>query len=196
MESIILASSSPRRKEILKMMNIPFKVINPAVDESQFTGNDPQELSAVLAKAKLDSVLQTFKNGQDIPWILSADTVVAIDSRILGKPKDKNQAFEYINLLQGKTHCVVTSMAIYCPLTKTSTVKSAVTKVTFAPMSQNEISAYLDTGEWQSAAGAYKIQGLASCFISRIEGTSSCVVGLPIFDLYDILKSQGYSFTE
>ncbi|MCR5614302.1 Maf family protein [Treponema sp.] len=193
MEPIILASSSPRRQEILKMMNIPFQVIMPNINENLSTSKSPIELTETLARTKVLSVVHSLPTKQIIPWVLGADTVVSINNKILGKPADQDEAFEYIKLLQGKTHTVCTSLALYNGTKKTTATRTAVSKVTFAPMTQNEIEFYVDTGDWHGAAGAYRIQGMASCFISKIEGSQSCVVGLPIFELYDILKSQGYS---
>ena len=85
---------------------------------------------------------------------------------------------------------------LYNGTKKSTSIKTAVTKVTFVPMTDEEINFYIETGDWHGAAGAYRIQGMASCFISKIEGSQSCVVGLPIFELYDMLKSQGYCIIE
>ncbi|MBP5402797.1 MAG: septum formation protein Maf [Treponema sp.] len=196
MDPIILASSSPRRQEILKMMNIPFQVIMPDVNENLTTAKSPLELTESLARSKVLSVVHSLPPKQVIPWVLGADTVVALNNRIYGKPSDQDEAFEFIKSLQGKTHTVCTSIALYNGAKKTTSTRTAVTKVTFYPMSQREIEAYVETGDWHGAAGGYRIQGMASCFISKIEGSQSCVVGLPIFELYDILKSQGYSVLE
>ena len=196
MAPIILASSSPRRQEILKMMNIPFQVIMPNINENLDSAKSPSELTETLAKLKVMSVVHSLPAKQVVPWILGADTVVSLNNRIYGKPTDQDEAFEFIKTFQGKTHTVCTSIALYNGLKKVIVSKTAVTKVTFSPMSQKEIEFYVETGDWHGAAGAYRIQGLASCFITKIEGSQSCVIGLPIFELYDILKSQGYSVIE
>ncbi|WP_318661041.1 Maf family protein [uncultured Treponema sp.] len=196
MEPIILASSSPRRQEILKMMNIPFRVIMPNVNENLTTAKSPAELTETLARSKVLSVVHSLPPKQVIPWVLGADTIVALNNRIYGKPSDQDEAFEYIKSFQGKTHTVCTTIALYNGAKKTTSVRTAISKVTFAPMTQREIEAYVETGDWHGAAGGYRIQGMASCFISKIEGSQSCVVGLPIFELYDILRSQGYSVLE
>ncbi|MBR0155415.1 MAG: septum formation protein Maf [Treponema sp.] len=196
MEPIILASSSPRRQEILKMMNIPFRVIMPNVNENLTTAKSPAELTETLARSKVLSVVHSLPPKQVIPWVLGADTIVALNNRIYGKPSDQDEAFEYIKSFQGKTHTVCTTIALYNGAKKTTSVRTAISKVTFAPMTQREIEAYFETGDWHGAAGGYRIQGMASCFISKIEGSQSCVVGLPIFELYDILRSQGYSVLE
>ena len=196
MENIILASSSPRRQEILKMMRIPFQVIAPNVDESLYTAKDPLELPEVLAKAKVQAVVRTLPPKQVIPWVLGVDTLVVMNQKIYGKPKNPDEALMFLKELQGQTHQVVTSLALYNGRTHIATMSTSIAKVTFAPMSNEEIEWYLDTGDWHGAAGGYRIQGLASCFVTKIEGTSSCVVGLPIFELYDMLKKQGYSIID
>lgn len=196
MENIILASSSPRRQEILKMMRIPFQVIAPNLDESLYTAKNPLELPEVIAKAKVQAVVRTLPPKQVIPWVLGVDTLVVMNQKIYGKPKDPDEALTFLKELQGHTHQVVTSLALYNGRTHIATMSTSIAKVTFAPMSDEEIEWYLDTGDWHGAAGGYRIQGLASCFVTKIEGTSSCVVGLPIFELYDMLKKQGYSIID
>lgn len=196
MEPIILASSSPRRQDILKMLNIPFQVIIPGIDESSFSSKTPEELPEILAKAKVQAVIKSRPTQQVIDWVLGADTVVIHDSKTYGKPKNHEEAFSCLKELQGKTHTVVTSIALYNGKTHITNTKTAISKVTFSPMTDKEIEWYVETGDWHGAAGGYRIQGLASCFITKIEGTSSCVIGLPICELYDILKAQGYSIID
>ena len=193
MENIILASSSPRRQEILKALGIPFQVVLPNIDESSYMVKNAAELPEVLAKAKVQAVARAMPPKQVIPWILGADTLVVMGNKIYGKPKDPDEAIEFLGALQNKAHHVITALALYNGRTHSMSVRSASTKVTFAPMTKEEIEWYVDTGDWHGAAGGYRIQGMASCFISKIEGTNSCVVGLPIFELYDMLKEQGYS---
>ena len=189
MENIILASSSPRRQEILKSLGIPFQVVLPNVDESAYMVKNASDLPEVLAKAKVQAVAKAMPPKQVIPWILGADTLVVMGNKIYGKPKDPDEAIEFLH----KTHHVITALALYNGRNHTMSVRTAASKVTFAPMTKEEIEWYVDTGDWHGAAGGYRIQGMASCFISKIEGTNSCVVGLPIFELYDMLKEQGYS---
>lgn len=196
MENIILASTSPRRQEILKMMRIPFQVIVPNIDESLYSAKNPTDLPEILAKAKVQAVVRSLPPKQVIPWVLGADTLVVMNQKIYGKPQDHEQAFEFLKALQGHTHQVVTSLALYNGRNHITTVSTSIAKVTLAPMNDEEIEWYIDTGDWHGAAGGYRIQGLASCFVSKIEGTNSCVVGLPIFELYDMLKKQGYSIIE
>ena len=196
MEPIILASSSPRRQEILKLLNIPFKVIIPEIDETPPEGLDAEKVPEYLAAKKVDAVARSLPTGSELPWILSADTIIVMDGKIYGKPESQEQAVEYLNAFQGKTHKTITGLALYNGNLHFVTTRTSVTSVTFAPMTKEEIDWYIETGDWHGAAGAYRIQGLASCFIKKIEGTNSSVVGLPIFELYDMLKEQGYSIIE
>ena len=196
MEPIILASSSPRRQEILKLLNIPFQVIIPNVTEDNSSSTNATDLTVTNAKLKLNSVIHSLPPKQIIPWILACDTVISLNNKIYGKPESQEEAYEFIKTFQGKTHTVTSTIALYNGAKKTTTIKTATAKVTFAPMNDKEIEFYIETGDWHGAAGAYRIQGLASCFISKIEGSQSCIVGLPIFELYDMLKEQGYSIIE
>jgi septum formation protein len=196
MEPIILASSSPRRQEILKLLNIPFQVIMPNYEEIIPDTLEIDKVAEYLASKKVDAVARSLPAGMEIPWILGADTIVTIDQKIFGKPADQEQAVEYLHILQGRTHRVITGLALYNGKLHFLNCRSAVTAVTFAPMTDKEIEWYVNTGDWHGAAGGYRIQGLASCFIKKIEGTNSNVVGLPIFELYDMLKEQGYSILD
>lgn len=196
MEPIILASSSPRRQEILKLLNIPFKVIIPNIDETISSAIEPEEIPEFLAREKVTAVIHSLPPQQEILWILGADTIILKERKIFGKPDSRAQAEAFLREFSGKTHQVITSVVLYNGRKKTFVSKNAVTKVTFSELSDKEINWYLDTEEWHGAAGGYRIQSLASCFIKSIEGTQSCVTGLPIFELYDMFKEQGYSLLE
>ena len=196
MEPIILASSSPRRQEILKLLNIPFKVIIPNIDETISSAIVPEEIPEFLAREKVTAVIHSLPPQQEILWILGADTIILKEGKIFGKPDSRAQAEAFLREFSGKTHQVITSVVLYNGRKKTFISKNAVTKVTFSELSDKEINWYLDTEEWHGAAGGYRIQSLASCFIKSIEGTQSCVTGLPIFELYDMFKEQGYSLLE
>lgn len=196
MEPIILASSSPRRQEILKLLNIPFKVIIPNIDETISSAIEPEEIPEFLAREKVTAVIHSLPPQQEILWILGADTIILKEGKIFGKPDSRAQAEAFLREFSGNTHQVITSVVLYNGRKKTFISKNAVTKVTFSELSDKEINWYLDTEEWHGAAGGYRIQSLASCFIKSIEGTQSCVTGLPIFELYDMFKEQGYSLLE
>ncbi|QTQ16173.1 Maf family protein [Treponema parvum] len=196
MESIILASSSPRRQSILKMLNIPFQVIIPDIDENIDKGDNIFKVPEKLAVRKVEGCINMLPRQRSIPWILGADTMVCMDGELYGKPSGAEEAAKYLNALQGRQHFVITSIALYNGRQKKIVTSTNITKVTFSKMDDKEIEWYVKTGEWHGAAGGYRIQELASCFIKEIEGSMSSVAGLPISNLYDILKSQGYSILE
>lgn len=193
MEPIILASSSPRRQEILKMLDIPFQVILPNIDETLSSSVDTEDIPELLAREKVSAVIHSLPSQQEIQWVLGADTVIVKNGRIFGKPQSADEAAEFLKEFQGSTHTVITAVVLYNGKQKSTTSRVARTKVTFAPMTDDEIQWYLESGEWHGAAGGYRIQSLASIFIEKIEGTQSCVTGLPIHELYDMLKEQNYS---
>ena len=193
MEPIILASSSPRRQEILKMLDIPFQVILPNIDETLTSSVDTEDIPELLAREKVSAVIHSLPSQQEIQWVLGADTVIVKNGRIFGKPQSADEAAEFLKEFQGSTHTVITAVVLYNGKQKLTTSRVAKTKVTFAPMTDDEIQWYLESGEWHGAAGGYRIQSLASIFIEKIEGTQSCVTGLPIHELYDMLKEQNYS---
>ena len=193
MEPIILASSSPRRQEILRMLGIPFQVIMPSIDETFSSVIENDDVPELLAREKVLAVLHSLPENQEIPWILGADTIILHDGHIYGKPENQEQAAGFLRRFSGYSHTVITSLVLYNGRKKTTSTRKCKTEVTFSRMSDEEIDWYVSTGEWHGAAGGYRVQSLASCFIERIEGSCSCVIGLPIFELYDILREQGYS---
>ncbi|WP_147634885.1 Maf family protein [Treponema pectinovorum] len=196
MEPIILASSSPRRQEILKLLNIPFRVVLPTFKEEYPLDMQIESVPEFLATRKVDSVARSAPHGTEYPWILGADTIIVHENKILGKPKDQQEAVNYIESLQGKTHKVITGLALFNSELHYVSNRTAITEVTFNEMTSEEINWYIETGEWHGVAGGYRIQGIASCFIKKIEGTNSAVMGLPIFELYDMLREQNYPILE
>ena len=193
MEPIILASASPRRQEFFRLMGLPFSVMPAEIDESRITQTDPSKLTAELAVRKVEKVIEQMQNCQP-NWICGADTVIALDGRIFGKPADYAEAAQMLNRLSGRQHEVFTSIALYNKREGRIDCRTAVCTVTFAPLSKAEIEWYLNTNEWQGVAGAYRIQGLAGCFISRVEGCPSTVTGLPLHELYAMLRDNGYPY--
>ena len=180
---LILASQSPRRAEILKQAGFEF-VVRPAdVDETPLVGESPRACAERLARAKAMAV----EAGAD-DIVLGADTVVVIDGHTLGKPTDTADAARMLQLLSGRQHEVITGVC----LRRQSGLGcgSTVTRVWFAPLSQEEIAAYVASGEPMDKAGAYAIQGLASRYIPRIEGSYANVVGLPIDWVYRHLREH------
>lgn len=171
---LILASGSPRRQELLKLITEDFKVHAVAVDETLPTGM-PVEMSAVfLADKKAKAGAELFP--QQI--VIGCDTVVILHDEIMGKPKDRQEAFQMLRKLSNETHTVMTGVALYYG--KQSTSFTVETQVNFYTLSDDEINAYLDTGEPFDKAGAYGIQGKGALFVRYLEGDYFNVVGLPV----------------
>ncbi|MDR0464943.1 MAG: Maf family protein [Treponema sp.] len=192
MESIILASGSLQRQKYFKLLGLPFNAASADIDESLCTHTDPTMLTRELAKLKTEKLINKMK--QKPLWIFGADTVIAINEKIFGKAKIREDAGAILKELSGKQHNVITSMALYNVRKEKTDIRTSCSTVTFAHLSEAEIEWYLDTNEWQGAAGAYRIQGLGGCFIQKIEGCPSNVVGLPLNEFYAMLKDNGYPF--
>ena len=189
MEKLILASNSPRRKELLGVLGVPFDVIVPGCDESYPADAEPLSVPAVLARRKAEAVSGCVSSES---VVVAADTMVHFRGRLLGKPRDENEARGFISMLQGDVHDVVTGVAV--AFGGRCDVVSVVTRVKIRSMDGSDIEWNLSRGEWKDAAGAYKIQGATACFVDWIEGSYSNVVGLPISTVYDMLKKQGFDF--
>jgi septum formation protein len=190
MMKLILASASFRRAEILRAAGIPFTVLSSAVDETPYPGETPHDLVQRLASAKAELVAARAV-GPAI--IIAADTVVTLEGRILGKPRSSDDARHMLERLSGRTHAVVTGVALVRlpDVEQLSFVES--TLVHFAALSEQEITRYLSSGEPYDKAGAYAIQGRAGRFIPRIEGCYFNVVGLPLARLQHSLYELGWS---
>lgn len=192
---LILASASPRRRDLLQSAGLSFAVIPSSVEESVAAGDSPQGLAESLAEVKVREVGD--KNPDCV--VIAADTVVALPLegtpeqgyQILGKPADIDQAFNMLSMLQGTRHVVVTGFSVYCKSKSYLVTKSVETSVWFRELSSEEISAYIATDEPYDKAGAYGIQGIAGLFISRISGSYSNVVGLPLAEVVLELKRCG-----
>lgn len=178
---LILASSSPRRRDILLAAGIEFAVRPAELDETVVPGEDAPSYVRRLARAKAEAV-----PGAPGDIVLGADTVVVIEGEILGKPAGVEDARRMLSLLAGREHSVMTGICLRAPDASVEDV--AVTLVRFLPLSDAEIDAYVESGEPLDKAGAYAIQGLASKFVDRIEGCYFNVVGLPIALVYRHLR--------
>jgi septum formation protein len=187
---LILASSSPRRAEILHDAGISFTVLSSAVDETPYASETPQQLVQRLADAKADLVAARTV-GASI--IIAADTVVLLDKQILGKPRSTDEARRMLEMLSGRTHSVITGVSILRlpEIERRQFVET--TLVHFARLSSEDLSRYLATGELFDKAGAYAIQGHAGRYIPRIEGCYFNVVGLPIARVVAALRELGWS---
>lgn len=180
---LLLASQSPRRSEILRQAGIPFAVRTASVDETPRAGEAPVDYVRRLAALKAQAVLAT-----DGEIVLGADTTVVVGTEMLGKPADAADASRMLALLSGRRHEVITGICLRRGAGD-SICDHAVTAVWFAAMSAREIQDYVASGEPMDKAGAYAIQGLASKFIQKIEGSYSNVVGLPVALVYRHLRS-------
>ena len=185
-KKIILASASPRRKELLKTMGLDFEVIPSEVEENIENEKFSTELIENLAVKKAQNVAEKI----DFPAIvIGSDTVVVINEKILGKPKDRKDAFNMLKMLGGSTHQVVSAIAVIDTETNKVLKDSVVSDVTFKQLSDEEINAYIETGEPMDKAGAYAIQGLAGMFVKSINGCYSNIVGISVFKLAEMLHS-------
>lgn len=187
---IWLASASPRRCELLTQIGIGFRQVVAPVDESKFTASCAFELVTMLAREKARTTFESLAHdGPEYLPVLGADTVVVLDDRALGKPRDRDDAIAMLNGLSGITHEVITAIALH---TRNELLVEAVTtRVTFKNMTANEIDQYCDTDEPWDKAGAYAIQGRAAAFVSHLEGSYSAVVGLPLFETVQLLLRGG-----
>ena len=183
MKKIILASASPRRKELLEQIGLSFQ-IEPARGEEHITSVIPREVVEELSYQKAMEVAQLHKEEDTL--ILGADTIVVYDNQIMGKPADEDEAKAMLRQLSGKTHCVFTGVTAVLWENKEKTVRtfSEKTEVTFYPMSEEEIMFYVKTREPMDKAGAYGIQGIGAKYIQAICGDYNNVVGLPVARLY------------
>ena len=189
MESIILASASPRRKELLTQIGIEYEVI-PSKTEEIITSSIPAEIVMELAKQKAEDVARQVNVPGKI--VLGADTLVAFDDNVMGKPSDKEEALAMISMLENATHQVYTGVSLSY-LKENGEVCSHVfyekTDVFVYPMSKKEILAYVETGDCMDKAGSYGIQGAFAAFIKGIKGDYNNVVGLPVGRVYQELKN-------
>lgn len=182
---LILASASPRRRELLAQIGIRFRVVVADVDESVLAGESPAEYVVRLARAKAAEVLR--REGSTLP-VMGADTAVILGEEILGKPRDREEAKAMLNRLSGETHEVYSAVAVAESEDKVWDCLN-ITRVTFAELEPEWIESYCDTGDSMDKAGAYGVQGRAAERISRIEGSFSGVMGLPLFETSQLLEA-------
>lgn len=188
--TLILASSSPRRRELLTQALFAaktqkFEIVSPDIDETRLTGESPELYVARMAKEKAE-VGFSLSRGFSDPIILAADTIVVCNKKTLGKPANNNEAAEMLNLLSGMTHQVMTGLAVTDG--QKTTLKTVVTQVTFCHLSATDIQNYIATGEPYDKAGAYGIQGIAGNFVAEISGSYTSVVGLPLVECRRLLS--------
>ena len=194
--TLILASSSPRRQELLREIGIPFQVHAAHINEDQIAGEDAREYALRLAREKAQAVAARYPQS----YVLGADTIVVVDGEVLGKPKDHSEAAHMLRKLSGRGHEVTTAVSLVAPGTvapgtvapgRRMETSACTTKVYFRELTEDEIQQYVAGGEPMDKAGAYAIQGGASRWTDRIEGELSNVVGLPLSLVTDLLRTYG-----
>ncbi len=188
---LILASSSPRRQELLREIGISFRVHAANINEDQIEGEAPIAYALRVAREKAQAVAAHYPHS----YVLGADTIVVVDDEVLGKPKDRRDAARMLRLLSGRGHEVTTAVSVVAPGTVApgtlAETRASTTKVYFREIAEEEIEEYVAGGEPMDKAGAYAIQGVASRWADRIEGEFSNVVGLPLSLVTDMLITTG-----
>jgi septum formation protein len=187
---IYLASASPRRRELLRQLGIAFEVMPSNLLEVREPGESPEQyvLRVALDKARYVARLVRERGLEPRP-VLGADTEVVLDGEILGKPRDRRHGLEMLRRLAGRSHEVLTGIAVLADEAEHTALSRST--VTFGPMSEAEIRRYWETGEGEDKAGGYAVQGRAAAFIARIEGSYSGIMGLPLYELWQLLKRTG-----
>jgi septum formation protein len=186
--SLILASASPRRRELLTQVGVSFDVVIHDIDERVIAGETPVQYVCRLARAKAAAVASDARVTLDHA-VLGADTIVVVEEHILGKPLDEQDAHRMLSLLSGREHEVMSAVCVCRG--EQSALELSRTKVKFRSLSAAEIAAYWHSGEPQGKAGAYAVQGLGALFIESLQGSYSGVVGLPIFETARLLRMFG-----
>jgi len=184
---LILASKSPRRRDLLAQAGLTFTVIPSAVDEKALPPAAPQDHVRILAEAKAQEVSGRFPDD----WVIGADTEVAINGNVLGKPRNQAEARAMLHTLSGNTHRVFTGYCICCQNARKSFSETVATKVQFKDLADQEIDWYVATEEPYDKAGGYAVQGMGTVLVKRIEGSYTNVVGLPVCEVVECLVKAG-----
>jgi septum formation protein len=187
---LILASASPRRRELLERAGVSCEVRPAAVDESARPGEAPIELAERLARSKALAVARGLAGG-DRSWVLGADTIVVIDGEVLGKPVDAEHAVSLLRRLVGREHRVLTGVALVASDSLEVRALSVESRVAMRPADESELRAYVAGGEPLDKAGAYAVQGEGRRFVARIAGSESNVIGLPLEETLALLREAG-----
>lgn len=188
---LVLASSSPRRQQLMGLLSLPYDIVVKPVDESVGSNLRPEQVVCELAMRKARVVLEEGISGKKDSIVIGADTIVVLDGMILGKPKDREDAFRMLSRLQGRTHEVYSGVACLDAVTGKTMVDYCQTTVTIKPLTERQIERYIQTGEPMDKAGAYGIQGYGALIVEKIEGDYYNVVGLPLSRLSDMLAEFG-----
>lgn len=181
---LVLASASPRRKELLARLGVEFSVEHADIDEAPLHEEPPLVMTERLARAKAQAVVERLPGPH---WVLGSDTTVALDDRVFGKPANRQDAIDTLNLLSGRTHQVISSVCLIGA--GQVQTKSVISRVSFGTLSHRQILAYCDTDEPYDKAGSYGIQGMGGTFVRHIDGDYSAIVGLPLWTCSKLLHA-------
>lgn len=184
---LILASSSPRRAAYLKELGIDFREVRPEVDETRRRGESPRAYVRRLALEKASAISKLHPRS----WVVAADTTVVVDRVILGKPRDATEARKMLRKLSGRSHRVLSGIALVRAVSPVARSAVSSTRVFFRSLDEDEIRWYVETGEPLDKAGAYGAQGKGGLLVSRVEGSFSNVVGFPLEKFYELLRECG-----
>jgi len=185
---LVLASGSPRRRELLGLVGIRFEIRPSQIEESEFNGGDPLLTARSHARKKAEAVAKREGDGAD-RWYLGVDTIVILEGEVMGKPADRDQAREFLQKLAGRQHRVITAYCLLRPQGRERVEKAVSSRVKIRALAPTEIEAYLDTDEPYDKAGAYAAQGIGASLVEAIEGSYTNVVGLPLAELtMDLLR--------
>ncbi len=180
----VLASASPRRRELLRQVGLSFRVVPSRLQEINQSDMEPYRHALYFARAKADEVVKRYPQ----EWVLAADTIVVIDGEILGKPGNSTEAMAMLSRLSGRSHRVITGLSLLHGEAGVEDGEYVETTVFMRRLSTEDIQGYVETGEPMDKAGAYGIQGIGGCLIQRIEGSYSNVVGLPLCETVALLR--------
>jgi nucleoside triphosphate pyrophosphatase len=189
---LILASASPCRAQILRDAGIRFEIAQAHVSERQKRGEGAVRMTRRLAQAKARAIVRKLGKRPLQAIVIGADTIVEVNGELFGKPRSSEEARRMLRKLSGKSHRVITSVAVMRVSDRAEAIATESTRVRFAPLNANEIAEYVATGEPVDKAGAYAVQGIGGRFIERIEGCYFNVVGLPLARLYQMLIDLGW----
>lgn len=191
--TLVLASGSPRRKEILRKLGLDFEVVPSLIEENLNEFTSPVEAVITLASAKAHDVADRLSPKISRPVILAGDTIVVLDDKLLGQPKSKQEAKEMLTMLSGRTHQVYTGVVAFLPQQQREITGHEVSNIHFVKLGASEINAYVETNEGMDKAGAWALQGIGAALVEKIDGCFSNVIGFPVPLVVRILRQCGFT---
>ena len=184
---LVLASASPRRRDILETLGVPFRIVTADISEARQAGEPPADYARRLAREKALEVCERLDDESPRPFVLGADTIVVVDGELLGKPKDDGQAARMLKAIAGRTHHVITAVALGRVQQGFVDDRLVQAEVTIRQLSPEEIARYVDSGEGRDKAGSYAAQGIGAGLVREIRGSYHAVVGLPAVETLELL---------